>query len=272
MLFNVAPPDRKWKAQATPELNTGKMICSLYFHPFLKYPGPFLAKTTRFYSAYHARKGDVHLDMWRCHERGTKRHLPASRSLHQTDSLQPPSSSLIALLAHSRIAAEKRTSDAVALSPKVFPANASGATSRASWSRWRNFAIFSEEDLDQRKWRKNMDPWAWPASATASRSTSWPTSYSEAKDPETGDAFTLSGIAAENTSSVVASFSVGTRSCLKKPPAMAELQLVLASVLYKFGFELAAGKLGKVRGGNPKWKYVRHRSGNGPFLLFTPRE
>ncbi|KAF1998926.1 cytochrome P450 [Amniculicola lignicola CBS 123094] len=43
-------------------------IYSVYFHPYAKYPGPFLAKFTDLYAGYHAWKGDIHLDMWRCHE------------------------------------------------------------------------------------------------------------------------------------------------------------------------------------------------------------
>jgi hypothetical protein len=39
----------------------------VFFHPYAKYPGPFLAKFTDLYAGYHAWKGDLHLDMWRCH-------------------------------------------------------------------------------------------------------------------------------------------------------------------------------------------------------------
>ncbi|KAJ5956786.1 cytochrome P450 monooxygenase [Penicillium viridicatum] len=39
------------------------------WHPYAKYPGPFLAKFTILYSAYHALKGDLHLDMWKCHQK-----------------------------------------------------------------------------------------------------------------------------------------------------------------------------------------------------------
>jgi cytochrome P450 len=34
-----------------------------------KYPGPFLAKITDWYQAYHAWKGDRHLEFWREHEK-----------------------------------------------------------------------------------------------------------------------------------------------------------------------------------------------------------
>ncbi|KAI9150038.1 Cytochrome P450 monooxygenase lcsN [Paramyrothecium foliicola] len=45
------------------------LIYLAFFHPLAKYPGPFLAKFTSLYSAYHAWKGDIHLDMHRCHQR-----------------------------------------------------------------------------------------------------------------------------------------------------------------------------------------------------------
>jgi hypothetical protein len=47
---------------------TCNFIFNIYFHPYAKYPGPFLARFTDLYAGYHAWKGDIHLDMWRCHQ------------------------------------------------------------------------------------------------------------------------------------------------------------------------------------------------------------
>jgi hypothetical protein len=47
----------------------GVIVYRLNFHPLAKYPGPFLAKITDIHLAYHAWKGDRHLEFWRCHEK-----------------------------------------------------------------------------------------------------------------------------------------------------------------------------------------------------------
>ncbi|KAI0405763.1 cytochrome P450 [Xylaria palmicola] len=43
------------------------LVYRLAFHPLAKYPGPFIAKFTNLYAAWHSWKGDIHLDMWECH-------------------------------------------------------------------------------------------------------------------------------------------------------------------------------------------------------------
>jgi hypothetical protein len=47
----------------------GVVIYRLTLHPLAKYPGPFLAKITDIHLAYHAWKGDRHLQFYRCHEK-----------------------------------------------------------------------------------------------------------------------------------------------------------------------------------------------------------
>jgi hypothetical protein len=45
------------------------VIYRLTLHPCAKYPGPWLAKVSALYAAYHAARADVHLDVQACHER-----------------------------------------------------------------------------------------------------------------------------------------------------------------------------------------------------------
>ncbi|RDA88478.1 hypothetical protein CP532_6652 [Ophiocordyceps camponoti-leonardi (nom. inval.)] len=41
----------------------------IYFHPYRHVPGPFLAKVTSLYSAWHSWRGSMHLDIQRCHRK-----------------------------------------------------------------------------------------------------------------------------------------------------------------------------------------------------------
>lgn len=47
----------------------GVVVYRLTLHPLAKYPGPFLAKITDIHLAYHAWRGDRHLQFYRCHEK-----------------------------------------------------------------------------------------------------------------------------------------------------------------------------------------------------------
>ncbi len=40
-----------------------------FFHPLSKYPGPFLAKFSSVYHGYYAWRGDVHLQIWKDHQK-----------------------------------------------------------------------------------------------------------------------------------------------------------------------------------------------------------
>lgn len=45
------------------------VVYQLYFHPLAKYPGPFLGKLTDWRAGYFSWTGDLHIDMWRCHQK-----------------------------------------------------------------------------------------------------------------------------------------------------------------------------------------------------------
>jgi len=43
-------------------------VYRIFFHPLARYPGPLLARISNSYAAWHAYKGDIHIDMWQCHQ------------------------------------------------------------------------------------------------------------------------------------------------------------------------------------------------------------
>ena len=44
------------------------IIYNLKYHPYARYPGPFLARISPLHALLHAYRGDLHLDVTRCHE------------------------------------------------------------------------------------------------------------------------------------------------------------------------------------------------------------
>ena len=44
------------------------IVYFLRYHPYASYPGPFWARISPLYALLHAYRGDLHLDVTRCHE------------------------------------------------------------------------------------------------------------------------------------------------------------------------------------------------------------
>ncbi|PYI08343.1 cytochrome P450 [Aspergillus sclerotiicarbonarius CBS 121057] len=67
----------------------GRLIYLLFLHPLAKFPGPVLARISDAYGAYHAWKGDAHLDMWRMHEQygDFVRHMPNTLFIRNAEAL-----------------------------------------------------------------------------------------------------------------------------------------------------------------------------------------
>ncbi|KAH7173134.1 cytochrome P450 [Fusarium flagelliforme] len=87
------------------------LICiyRLFFHPYAKYPGPFLARLTSWYSVYHAYYGDLHIDIWMCHNKyeiySQGKNTQKANAYHKV-SLVPgvhPTFSMIDNHAHARL-------------------------------------------------------------------------------------------------------------------------------------------------------------------------
>ena len=51
------------------------IIYNLKYHPYARYPGPFLARISPLHALLHAYRGDLHLDVTRCYERYGMPHI-----------------------------------------------------------------------------------------------------------------------------------------------------------------------------------------------------
>ena len=49
---------------------------NLKYHPYAKYPGPFLARLSPLYDLLHAYRGDLHVDVTYSHERYGMSFIP----------------------------------------------------------------------------------------------------------------------------------------------------------------------------------------------------
>ncbi|KAF2158801.1 hypothetical protein M409DRAFT_71434 [Zasmidium cellare ATCC 36951] len=67
-----------------------RCVYLVYFHALSMYDGPFLAKFTTLYSAYHAWKGDIHTDIYRCHQKygDYVRYAPNRLAINTAQGLQ----------------------------------------------------------------------------------------------------------------------------------------------------------------------------------------
>ena len=46
-----------------------RAVYLVFFHPLSTFPGPWMAKFTNAYAAYHSLKGDMHLELKKLHSR-----------------------------------------------------------------------------------------------------------------------------------------------------------------------------------------------------------
>ncbi|KAB8270076.1 cytochrome P450 [Aspergillus minisclerotigenes] len=67
------------------------IIHQIWFHPLAQYPGPFLAKLTRFYTVYQAFRSNRHADLYNLHKRYGKivRYGPNHISINDPQALEP---------------------------------------------------------------------------------------------------------------------------------------------------------------------------------------
>ncbi len=76
---NTKPPGKRARLTQKAGQIISRVVYLVCLHPLAPYPGPVLAKVTPLYAAYHGWRGDIHLEMWRCHQRYGERELLFAR-------------------------------------------------------------------------------------------------------------------------------------------------------------------------------------------------